>query len=215
VGKTGRHVSKLKAEDEFASFRIKDSSGCTTEHGRYAAQRPAMISTNTSFTFIRHLGISVSCLVLVAFAGCTNKKGQTAGETGDYVTGTPLPERQEGTSFLSGNVDRNQFQPIYFDFDSQTIRSAENGKIQQIASFLHQGNAQIIIAGFTDERGTPEYNRGLGERRAESVREALIALGSNAQNVQTVSFGLEMPADAGHDEAAWAKNRRAEIGVVK
>ena len=147
---------------------------------------------------------------------CSKKQGdQTAGSTGDYVTGTPLPERQEGTSFLSGNVDRQQFQPIYFDFDSQTIRSSENGKIQQIASFLQQSNSQIIIAGFTDERGTPEYNRGLGERRAESVREALIALGANAQNIQTVSFGAEMPADPASNEAAWAKNRRAEIGVVK
>ncbi len=126
-----------------------------------------------------------------------------------------MPERQEGTSFLSGNVDRQQFQPIYFDFDSQTIRSAENGKIQQIASFLRQSNSRIIIAGFTDERGTPEYNRGLGERRAESVREALIALGANAQKIQTVSFGAEMPADPASNEAAWAKNRRAEIGVVK
>ena len=113
---------------------------------------------------------------------CTNKKGgQTAGSTGDYVTGTPLPERQEGTSFFSGNVQRNQFQPIYFDFDSQTIRGSENGKIQQIASFLQQNNTQIIIAGFTDERGTAEYNRGLGERRAQSVREALIAMGANAR----------------------------------
>ena len=154
-------------------------------------------------------------LLLVVATGCTKKKGQTAGTTGDYVTGTPLPERQEGTSFLGGNVDRNQFQPIYFDFDSQTIRSSENGKIQQIAGFLQQNNSQIIIAGFTDERGTAEYNRGLGERRAESVREALIALGANAQNMQTVSFGLEMPSDPGHDEAAWAKNRRAEVGVVK
>lgn len=155
-------------------------------------------------------------LGLVLLPACANKKGgQTADSTGDYVTGTPLPERQEGTSFFSGNVQRNQFQPIYFDFDSQTIRSSENGKIQQVASFLQQGNAKIIVAGFTDERGTAEYNRGLGERRAQSVREALIAMGADAQNIQTVSFGAEMPADPASNEEAWAKNRRAEIGVVK
>jgi len=155
-------------------------------------------------------------LICTGLPACSKKQGgQNAGNTGDYVTGTPLPERQEGTSFFSGNVDRQQFQPIYFDFDSQTIRSAENGKIQQIAGFLQQGKGQIILAGFTDERGTAEYNRGLGERRAESVREALIALGANAQNIQTVSFGMDMPADPGHDETAWAKNRRAEVGVVK
>ena len=151
---------------------------------------------------------------LVLLPACADKKGgQTAGSTGDYVTGTPLPERQEGTSFFSGNVQRNQFQPIYFDFDSQTIRSSENGKIQQVASFLQQNNGQIIIAGFTDERGTAEYNRGLGERRAQSVREALIAMGADAQNIQTVSFGAEMPADPASNEEAWAKNRRVEIGV--
>mgnify|MGYP001792602729 CR=1 FL=1 len=116
---------------------------------------------------------------------------------------------------MSSNVDCNQFQPIFIAFDIQDIGSSENGKIQQVASFLKQGSSQIIIAGFTDERGTAEYNRGLGERRAESVREALIAGGASAQNIQTVSFGADMPADPSSNEEAWAKNRRAEIGVVK
>lgn len=180
---------------------------------RYA--RPAAMNSITRhlFTLVRLLALA---LFLALLPACSKKNGeQSTGSTGDYVTGTPLPDRPEGTSFLSGNVDRQQFQPIYFDFDSQTIRSAENGKIQQVASFLQQGNSQIIIAGFTDERGTAEYNRGLGERRAESVREALIANGANAQNIQTVSFGADMPADPASNEEAWAKNRRAEIGVVK
>ncbi len=167
--------------------------------------------------------VRLSLLLLLAglfLPACTpNKGGAGAGSTGDYVTGTPLPERTEGTSFLSSNVDRQQFQPIYFAFDSQTIESSENGKIQQIASFLQQGNSQIIIAGFTDERGTAEYNRGLGERRAESVREALIASGANAQNIQTVSFGAEMPADPASNEASLGeesprRNRRGEIAAV-
>jgi peptidoglycan-associated lipoprotein len=173
-------------------------------------------SSRRCFVLARFGLFFIVVLSLVLLPACANKKGgQTAGSTGDYVTGTPLPARQEGTSFFSGNVERNQFQPIYFDFDSQTIRTSENGKIQQIASFLQQGSGQIIIAGFTDERGTAEYNRGLGERRAQSVREALIAGGANADNIQTVSFGAEMPADPASNEEAWAKNRRAEIGVVK
>jgi peptidoglycan-associated lipoprotein len=184
---------------------------------RYDPARPLMNQKFRSSTSLVRLFSLLALLFLVAsLTGCTKKnRNQTAGSSGDYVTGTPLPERQEGTSFFSGNVQRGQFQPIYFDFDSQTIRTSENGKIQQIASFLQQGSRQIIIAGFTDERGTAEYNRGLGERRAESVREALIADGAAGQNIQTVSFGAEMPADPGSDEAAWAKNRRAEIGVVK
>jgi peptidoglycan-associated lipoprotein len=185
---------------------------------RYAAPAPLMIlEFCRRFPIVRLIFLLVFSLGLILLPACANKKGAQngAGSTGDYVTGTPLPERQEGTSFFSGNVERNQFQPIYFDFDSQTIRSSENSKIQQIASFLQQNNGQIIIAGFTDERGTAEYNRGLGERRAQSVREALIASGANAEKIQTVSFGADMPADPASNEEAWAKNRRAEIGVVK
>ena len=169
-------------------------------------------------TFHRSLALLSLLLALALLPGCSGKKGKGsgAGSTGDYVNGTPLPDRPEsGASFLSGNVDRSQFQPIYFAFDSQVIGSSENSKIQQIASFLQQGSSQLIVAGFTDERGTAEYNRGLGERRAESVREALIASGANAQSIQTVSFGADMPADPSSNEEAWAKNRRAEIGVVK
>lgn len=190
-------------------------------HGKAAPLCCASPTMNQKFrpllAVVRLANLFALVFLLAAFVGCSKKKGsgQTAGSTGDYVTGTPLPDRQDGTSFMGGNVDRNQFQPVYFDFDSQTIRSSENGKIQQVASFLQQSSKQIIIAGFTDERGTAEYNRGLGERRAQSVREALIAVGADAQNIQTVSFGAEMPADPGSDESAWAKNRRAEIGVVK
>jgi peptidoglycan-associated lipoprotein len=177
---------------------------------------PFMNPIDSRFDLVRLGLFFLVVLGLVLLPACAYKKGgQTAGGTGDYVTGTPLPERQEGTSFFSGNVQRGQFAPIYFDFDSQTIRSSENGKIQQVAGFLQQGSPQIIIAGFTDERGTAEYNRGLGERRAQSVREALIAVGADAQKIQTVSFGAEMPVDPASNEEAWAKNRRAEIGVVK
>src|SRR5712691_11797984 len=170
---------------------------------RYAAARRLMNRKfRDSISLVRLFSLLALVLLVCDLTGCSKKnRNQTAGSTGDYVTGTPLPERREGTSFFSGNVERGQFQPIYFDFDSQTIRTSENGKIQQIASFLQGGSNEIIIAGFTDERGTAEYNRGLGERRAESVREALIADGADSQRIQTVSFGLEMPADPGHDEA--------------
>jgi peptidoglycan-associated lipoprotein len=154
-------------------------------------------------------------LMVVGVSGCQKKGGgQTAGMAGDYVTGTPLPERREGTSFFGGNVQRGQFPPIYFDFDSQSIRASETGKIQQLASFMKSGSSEVIIAGFTDERGTAEYNRGLGERRAGAVRESLIGEGVDGGRLQTVSFGAEMPADPGSNESAWAKNRRAEIGVT-
>jgi peptidoglycan-associated lipoprotein len=141
--------------------------------------------------------------------------GPGSGSDSDSVNGTPLPERQEGVSFLGSNVDRNRFRPVYFAFDSYTVGGEEHAKIDEVASFLRQSNGSVIVAGFTDERGTPEYNRGLGERRALAVRQALIAAGADAGHIQTVSFGAEMPADPASNESAWAKNRRAEFGVVK
>jgi peptidoglycan-associated lipoprotein len=158
--------------------------------------------------------------VALSLSACQNlgKKNETpdyAASDGDYVTGTPLPERQEGVSFLSNNVDRNRFQPVYFGFDSYSISPGERGKIDEVASFLRSSSSNVVIAGFTDERGTPEYNRGLGERRAQSVRQALIGAGADPSLLQTVSFGAEMPADPGSGESAWAKNRRVEFGISR
>ena len=131
------------------------------------------------------------------------------------MSGSALPDRQEGVSFLSPNVDRHKFPPLYFGFDSDSVSGGEHAKINQVAAFMKSASNTIIIAGFTDERGTPEYNRALGEKRALAVREALIRAGADGHRLQTVSFGAEMPADAGSNESAWAKNRRAEFGVVR
>ena len=131
------------------------------------------------------------------------------------MNGVPLPDRQEGVSFTSANVDRSQFRPVHFAFDSYTVDANDQPELDQIADFLKGGANTIIIAGFTDERGTEEYNRGLGERRAQAVRQYLIQRGADGGKIQTVSFGAEMPVDPSSNEGAWAKNRRAEFGVVK
>jgi peptidoglycan-associated lipoprotein len=156
------------------------------------------------------------CLLSLSLAACQKQqKQQYAGVDGDYVNGTPLPPRQEGVSFFSNSVAKGQFQPIYFAFDSYEVAPDEGNTLRQLTSFLKSTPKNIILAGFTDERGTPEYNRGLGERRAQAVRNFLLSLGVSAGRIQTVSFGQEMPANPGHDESAWAKNRRVEIGVVR
>ncbi len=159
----------------------------------------------------------LSCVLLLG--SCSNFKnggggGPNGGDT-DTVGGTPLPERQEGVNFMSDNVDKTKFPPVHFAFDSYAIDSADEGTLQAVAQFLQSSPNTIIIAGFTDERGTPEYNRGLGESRAESVRDYLLHHGADAGKIQTVSFGAEMPVDPDSNEDAWAKNRRAEFGVVK
>jgi peptidoglycan-associated lipoprotein len=152
--------------------------------------------------------------VAVLAASCKTKD-QYAGIDGDFVDGVPLPERTDGASYLGGGVTKGQFPPVQFGFDSFEVSGSEMGKVQAVADFMRSGNGEVIIAGFTDERGTEEYNRGLGERRALAVRETLIGMGIGGGRVQTVSFGEELPVNSGSGEAAWAANRRAEFGVIR
>ncbi|MBS0656950.1 MAG: OmpA family protein [Verrucomicrobia bacterium] len=162
----------------------------------------------------------IPMLALLLFAGCAQKQGNTdaSGRTGydsDSVTGTPLPERREGTAFFGPNVQRGQFASVQFDFDSFAIRGSEEGKVRAVADFLRGSQASLIIAGFTDSRGTAEYNRALGEKRAGAVRERLISFGISGQRIQTVSFGMEMPVSPGNSESDHAQNRRAEFGIAR
>ena len=159
--------------------------------------------------------------VLMAFTGCANKKGkQYAGIDGDSVNGTPLSggpngDRADGANFLGANVVRGQYAPVQFGYDSFSVSPDQESKVAAVADALKGSGKTLIVAGFTDDRGTEEYNRSLGEKRALAVREALISKGFKASNIQTVSFGKERPAAPGSGESAWAKNRRAEFGVVK
>lgn len=165
---------------------------------------------------LRSLITLALALTLAACASSKNKGGDYAGvDDGDFITGSSLPDRREGVSFLDGSVDKSQFSPVYFAFDSYVVDSSESRKLDAVADFLRSSDKEIIIAGFTDERGTAEYNRGLGEKRAQAVRSHLLSLGVSGQRVHTTSFGAEMPADPGYGEAAWAKNRRAEFGVIR
>lgn len=164
---------------------------------------------------IKLFRLAGAVFVAAALGACATKKDQYAGVDGDFVSGVPLPDRQDGASFLGGNVSKGQFAPVQFGFDSFQVSGSEMPKVQAVAQAMKSSSADLIIAGFTDERGTEEYNRGLGERRALAVREALISQGISGGRIQTVSFGEEMPADPGSGEAAWAANRRAEFGVVR
>ena len=101
---------------------------------------------------------------------------------------------------------------VYFDFDSAEIKGAGTDVVAAHAKYLAAHSAtRVRLEGHTDERGSREYNIGLGERRAQSVRRALLLQGATDAQISTVSYGEERPAAPGHDEAAWAKNRRVEI----
>ena len=163
----------------------------------------------------------LAALLLAALPGCQNHKNAQGDQGGAYagdsdrVNGTPLANRDEGVSFLDPNVSRSRFRPVHFAFDSFNLDPQDAEVVRQVADFMQAGSNKLIVAGFCDERGTADYNRALGEKRAGAVREALISDGVDPGRVQTVSFGAEMPVDPASDESAWAKNRRAEFGVTR
>lgn len=101
---------------------------------------------------------------------------------------------------------------IYFEFDSSKVQQRFMKVVKRHAAYLSQyGDVQVRLEGHTDERGSREYNVGLGARRAESVSRLLQAYGAGGDQIETVSYGEEIPAVEGHDEEAWSKNRRVEI----
>jgi len=101
---------------------------------------------------------------------------------------------------------------VYFDYDSAVLSAAAQNVLKNKSIILGKySGVSVTIEGHCDERGTNEYNLALGERRAESAKSFLVSLGVNASRFKTISYGEEKPVDAGKDESAWAKNRRAHF----
>ena len=105
---------------------------------------------------------------------------------------------------------------VYFDFDSSEIKGDGVALVAAHSKYLvAHPNVHVRLEGNTDERGSREYNIGLGERRAQAVKRAMLLQGVAESQVATVSYGAEHPAAGGHDESAWTKNRRVEINYVQ
>ncbi len=134
----------------------------------------------------------------------------TAGQ-GTNVTGIPQESADKFANYTR-NAEIFKSDTVYFDFDSSAIKGSERSKIASVADYMKGHTADALsIEGHCDERGTEEYNRALGERRALALREEIIKAGVDAGHVVTTSFGKDRPADPGHNEAAWRKNRRGEF----
>jgi len=167
----------------------------------------------------------VVVLLLAAALGlgaCASKKpkfvpapGPSAPEAGAQGSGANNPSADAGgadeeTEGPQGGLLATRL--VYFDFDSSEIKGQGTDVVGAHAKFLaSHASARVRLEGHTDERGSREYNIGLGERRAQAVRRALLLQGASEGQISTVSYGEERPAVPGHDEAAWAKNRRVEI----
>lgn len=128
----------------------------------------------------------------------------------------PMPvEDTIGSKSLDDLNRDSPLKPLFFDLDSSEVSADGQQVLQANAAVLKKYPAwQVTIEGHCDERGTAEYNLALGERRALAARTYLVSLGIPADKVKTVSYGKEFPFDAGHDDAAWTKNRRAHFVIT-
>ncbi|HEY4707470.1 MAG TPA: peptidoglycan-associated lipoprotein Pal [Thermodesulfobacteriota bacterium] len=129
---------------------------------------------------------------------------------GAYASLTP-----GGDDLTRTAVERGQLLTIYFEYDKYTIRDTDMENLTRNAKFLGlNGTIKIRVEGHADERGETEYNLALGDKRARSVMKYLQDMGIQVQRMDAVSYGEEKPAIDGHDEGAWAKNRRAEFVII-
>jgi peptidoglycan-associated lipoprotein len=157
------------------------------------------------------LGLMICALAFGTF-GCKKKGQASEGVPGEGIE----IEQMYDVEISEGDwgVAPANYETVYFDFDKSNIKPEFRGTLEAIADDLKANSHRFVRAvGHCDERGTNEYNFGLGERRAESVKAYLVALGVEAGRIRTLSKGEEEPADPGHDEAAWAKNRRVEFFI--
>lgn len=131
-------------------------------------------------------------------------------------TGAAAPAAQALPAHLDPNSALSKQHSVYFDFDVYTIKPEFNSVLELHAAYLKaHPELHVRLEGNADERGGREYNLALGQKRSEAVKRALNTLGATDKQEEAVSFGKEKPKALGHDEAAWAENRRVDIVYVQ
>jgi peptidoglycan-associated lipoprotein len=128
----------------------------------------------------------------------------------------PVPSDSISSASLDDLNRNSPIKPVFFEYDSAELSAAGQAVLNETAMTLKRYPTwTVTIEGHCDERGTAEYNLALGERRAVVARSYLVSLGIPADRLRTVSYGKEFPFDAGHDEAAYGKNRRAHFVITQ
>ena len=151
-------------------------------------------------------------------APVTDRSGTTTTQpqasTGSGTGSTTRPQQSTG---VAGDPLRDPNSPlakrsVYFDYDSNAVKDEYRGLVQAHSRYLaDKRESRVKIEGNADERGSREYNLALGQRRAEAVKRVMTVLGVSDGRIETTSYGEEKPLANGHDEQAWAQNRRADI----
>jgi peptidoglycan-associated lipoprotein len=123
-----------------------------------------------------------------------------------------LALKRDAAVAAAAEKEQTAFEDIYFVFDKSTIEPEAREILKRLAGLLGSNkNYSLVIEGHCDERGTVEYNLALGQRRADAAMKYLVDLGLDKESIKTITYGKERPLDPGHDEEAWAKNRRAHF----
>lgn len=170
--------------------------------------------------------VCVGSLVLAAASGCSKKAEEQPIDTAPPISSTP----QTGTygrapsltstqpldlSETRGQVDPPGLARVFFEYDSTTLSMEARTTLQEDYQTLKSTpSLRVEVEGHTDERGTNEYNMALGQKRADAVKNYLVQLGISSSRIETISYGEELPAETGHDEAAFSRNRRAQFRVL-
>jgi len=172
---------------------------------------------------VKKILMSIAMATLVAACGSQEVKKDVPvsdqsssttqpSQTGQTSTTTPTTQPTITANPLTDPKNVLSKRSVYFDFDSNVVKDEYKGLVQAHAKYMvDKKDSRIRVEGNCDERGSREYNLALGQRRAEAVKKVMTVLGVQDGRIETVSFGEEKPADPGHDEAAWAKNRRGDI----
>jgi peptidoglycan-associated lipoprotein len=143
----------------------------------------------------------------------TNPPDFVQTQTSPQITIETLPNDIEDLNRVA--AQRGYLQDAFYAFDEATLTPDAQAALTASANWLRKNpQYNLLIEGHCDERGTEQYNLALGDRRANSAKDYMAALGVDANRIRTVSYGEERPFDPAHDEAAWAKNRRAHLVIV-
>jgi len=180
-----------------------------------------------NFKILGIIGL-VLCLSIMFMTGCAKKslvkeqavsteekavkKEEPPSKEAEMKTGVETEATQEKAVSAKEEI---AFKDIQFEFDKFNLRTEARDILKQLADWLTKNkNYDVLIEGNCDERGTTEYNLALGERRAKEAMKYLVELGIDGKRLKTISYGKERPLDPGHNEEAWAKNRRDHFVVT-
>jgi peptidoglycan-associated lipoprotein len=156
----------------------------------------------------KFLTVAAAALLLAACSTTPEQTAATEG-TGATTSTTAVAPTSTVTPGSLQDFTQNVGDRVFFGFDRYDLTPEAQATLQKQAAWLKTyPQVTVVIEGHCDERGTREYNLALGERRAAAVANYLVALGIDANRIQTISYGKERPAVDGHDETAWSQNRR-------